>query len=299
MARPKLALVWSRAATEPAPASPKGEVSAEGASVIDLPPREVDRFELKYWVPTSVCDEVIDYARPYLVLDPFNAKLGLVSQYNSTLYLETARLDAYQTHVDQAADRYKLRVRGYGEVPEGVAFFETKRKINAITVKTRTAVAMEDVGPLLDGTYDALPASLSSEGRRNLENFLYLKTITDARPCVLVQAYRESYCTPEPREDVRLTFDRDISFQPARGTSLAGDPRKWVPIDGELQHGKRGAHTMIELKFPRIAPAWMGHLINRLDMWRVGYSKYIAAVQSLLDQPMIDAMAWDLAGERD
>jgi hypothetical protein len=43
----------------------------------------------------------------------------------------------------------------------------------------------------------------------------------------------------------------------------------------------------------------MGSLIERLDMWRVGYSKYIAAVQSLLDGPMIDAMAWDLAGETD
>jgi len=259
--------------------------------------REVDRFELKYWVPAAMCGEIVDYARPYLVLDPYNARLGLVRQYNTTLYLETRGLDAYRTHVDSAADRYKLRVRAYGDVSLGPAFFETKRKLNAITVKTRAAVAVTDVAPLLEGTYDALPASLSPDERRHLEGFLYLKTVTDARPCVLVRAHRESYCTPDPREDVRLTLDGEICFQGARGPSLHGDPRAWIPIDGYDQHGQHGAHVMIELKFPRVAPSWMGHLINRLELWRVGYSKYVAAMRTLLDQTMIDAMAWDFAGE--
>jgi hypothetical protein len=289
----KLALVWSAGGARPGPASPSAP------PIVDVQPREIDRYELKYWVPTALTQEVLEFARPYLVLDPHNARRGLERQHNTTLYLETARLDAYQTHVDSAADRYKLRVRAYGEVPEGLAFFETKRKLNAITVKTRAAVAMADVAPLLDGTFDDLPASLSDAERRHLGSFLYLKTVTDARPCVLVRAHREAYSAPDPREDVRLTFDRDICFQPARGATLHGDPRAWIPIDGHEQHGLYGAHTMIELKFPRLAPAWMGSLVDRLDLWRVGYSKYIAAVQSLLDRPLLDAMAWDLAGEGD
>ena len=279
---------------------PRAQAPAAGRPAVAAPAREVDRFELKYWVPRALCDEVVTFIRAYLVLDPFNVALGLERQHNTTLYLETTALDAYRTHADSAADRYKLRIRAYGEVPAGLAFFETKRKINAITVKTRSGVQLEEVGPLLDGTYETLPPSLGAEERRNLESFLYLKTVTDARPCVLVRAHRESYCTPDPREDVRLTIDRDIGFQrTGGGHSLHGDPRGWIPIDGEDQHGQRGAHAMLELKFPRIAPAWMGHLVNRLDMWRVGYSKYMAALQSLLDQPMVDAIARDLEGERD
>jgi hypothetical protein len=295
----KLSLVWSQRDAKGAATEKHEPRAADKGPILDLPSREVDRFELKYWVPTRLCNEVLEYARPYLVLDPFNVRMGLERQFNTTLYLETAALDAYRTHVESSADRYKLRVRGYGEVPEGTAFFETKRKIKSITVKTRTAVSMTQVAPLLEGTYETLPDGVPPEERRNLENFLYLKTMTDARPCVLVRAHRESYCTPDPREDVRLTFDRNVCFQPARGSSLHGDPREWIPIDGEEQHGQQGAHTMIELKFPRIAPLWMGSLIDRLDMWRVSYSKYIAAVQSLLDRPMIDAMAWDFAGETD
>jgi hypothetical protein len=295
----KLSLVWSQRDPKGAATEKREPRTADKGPILDLPAREVDRFELKYWVPTRLCHEVLEYARPYLVTDPFNVKMGVERQYNTTLYLETADLAAYRSHVDSSADRYKLRVRGYGLVPAGVAFFETKRKIKSITVKTRTGVDMSQVAPLLEGTYDRLPEGLQPEGRRNLENFLYLKTMTDARPCVLVRAYRDSWCTPDPREDVRLTFDQDICFQQARGATLHGDPQGWIPIDGEEQHGERGAHQMIELKFPRIAPLWMGRLIERLDMWRVSYSKYIAAVQSLLDRPMIDAMAWDFAGETD
>lgn len=300
----KLALVKSaaRPSTNGAPAPGNGRGAAPAAAVSESerrrePEREVDRFEFKYWVPAAMCGEVIEYALPYLVLDPFNAASGLSRQHNTTLYLETPGLDRYRTHIDSAADRYKLRVRAYGDVSDGPAFFETKRKINAITVKTRAAVPLTEVAPLLEGTYDALPPSLSPEERRHLEGFLYLKTVSDARPCVLVRAHRESYCAPDPREDVRLTLDRDVTFQRAHGPSLRGDPQGWIPIDGYDQHGRQGAHVMVELKFPRLAPAWMGHLVNRLDLWRVGYSKYVAAVRTLLDQPMIDAMAWDFAGE--
>jgi hypothetical protein len=295
----KLALVWSQKDAKGAAVAKREPTSADKGPILDLPAREVDRYELKYWVPSHVCNEVLEYARPYLVLDPFNVKDGLERQYNTTLYLETRNLDSYRTHVEKSADRYKLRVRGYGLVPSRIAFFETKRKIKSITVKTRTLVKMDDVAPLLEGTYDELPIYLRPDERRNLENFLYLKTMTDARPCVIVRAHRESYCTPDPREDVRLTFDREVCFQQAHGPSLIVDPKAWVPIDGELQHGQRGAHTMIELKFPRIAPMWMGRLIERMELWRVGYSKYVAAVQTLLDGPMSDAMAWDLAGETD
>jgi hypothetical protein len=285
------------ALTKSRPVEKADRVRLAVAPIVNAPARDVDRFELKYWVPTAITSEVLEYARPYLVIDPYNVKLGLDRQYNTTLYLETPNLNAYRTHVDAAADRYKLRIRAYGEVPHGPAFFETKRKLKSITVKTRAAVEMSDVAALVDGTYDALPASLNAIERRNLENFLYLQTVTNARPCVLVRANRESYCSPDPREEVRLTFDREIGFQPARGASLHVDPRDWIPIDGEAQHGQRGSHTMIELKFPRIAPLWMGRVIERLNMWRVGYSKYVAAVRSLLDQSMIDAGAWDLSGE--
>jgi hypothetical protein len=262
-----------------------------------LPPaRDLDRFELKYWVPDQVIGQVLDYVKPHLVLDPYSVKLGVLSQHNTSLYLETPNLDSYWRHVDSSPDRFKLRVRVYGDPPSGKAFFETKRKIKSVIVKTRTAVSMQEMVGLIEGTYESLPPWLSAEDRRNLENFLYLRTALRAEPCVLVRAYRESHCSADPMEDIRVTVDREICFQPARGTDLVGDPKRWIPIDGEEQHEQRGVHAMVELKYPRIAPFWMQSLVARLEMWRVGYSKYIASVQHLLDRPYLDDLSRDAAG---
>lgn len=259
------------------------------------PARDPERFEIKYWVPEEITARIFEYARPYLVLDPWSAKHGVLSQCQTSLYLETPSLGCYRKHIDQAPDRYKLRVRVYGDPARGMAFFETKRKVKSVTVKTRAGVSMNLVRPLIEGSYDALPASLGAKERRHLENFLYLQTVTHARPFVLVRAHREPYCSKDPREDIRMTFDRQICFQPAPDASFDCRPDGWVPVDGEAQHGLRGTHTMLELKFPRVAPLWMGKLVEKLDMWRVGYSKYLAAAQCMLDQPLQDALALDAA----
>ena len=55
----KLALVWS--AGRDAKPAPQDDGKARGAPIIDLPAREIDRFELKYWVPTIHCEEVLEY----------------------------------------------------------------------------------------------------------------------------------------------------------------------------------------------------------------------------------------------
>jgi len=258
--------------------------------------REPDRFELKYWIPEHLTHKIVDYLRPYLILEPYAAKLGLVEQINTSLYLETQGLDAYRTHTDQAADRYKLRVRAYGNPPRGITFFEVKRKVNTRCVKTRAAVPMEHMKALIEGTYRSLPPGLAADDRRHLEMFLGAREVTQARPFLLVRASRESYCSADPLEDIRLTLDRQVCFQRARGADFACDPDAWTPLDGEEQHGLQGPHAMVELKFPGIAPFWMNRLVARLEMQRVAYSKYISGVNHLLEQDARNVSDWDASG---
>jgi hypothetical protein len=254
--------------------------------------REPDRYELKYWVPEALADQVACYAASYLIVDPFCSRLGLKSQWNTSLYLDTMDYQCFRRHVDSAPDRFKLRVRVYGVPPSGPEFFETKRKVKGVIVKTRTMVPAGTMTSLLEGTYESLPP-LKPHDRRNLEGFLYLQHMHRTVPCVLVRCLREAYGSEDPIEDIRLTIDRSITFQPARGYTLECDPRGWVPIDGFEQHGKQGPHAMVELKFPRIAPLWMRQLVQNLEMWRVGYSKYVSAVRQMLEQPYIDNLDRD------
>jgi hypothetical protein len=164
-----------------------------------------------------------------------------------------------------------------------------------VIIKKRAAVSLAEVGPLLDGTWDELPRCKSESDRKNLESFLYYQTVTHARPYVLVRAWRESYCTPDPIEDVRMTFDRRICYQPARGATLHSDPERWIPLDGNMQHGRQGTHTLVELKFPGVMPPWMRELVERLEMFRVSYSKYVAAVTHLVDGEYADGLELDAA----
>lgn len=277
----------------PADAAPPPAPALEAAPL----DREPDRFELKYWIPEELTHKVVEYLKPYLVLEPFAVKLGLVQQVNMSLYFETRYLDAYRTHTDKAADRYKLRIRAYGDPPRGVTFFETKRKVNTRCVKTRTLIPMEQMKALLDGNYRTLPPNLSPADRRHLEMFLYAKEVSQAEPFMLVRASRESYCSEDPLEDIRLTIDRQICFQRAKGNDFTSDPDAWVPIDGEDQHGQKGPHAMVELKFPGIAPFWMRKVVDRLEMCRTGYSKFISGVQYMLDEEALNASAWDFSGD--
>ncbi|MFH0901962.1 MAG: polyphosphate polymerase domain-containing protein [Pseudomonadota bacterium] len=248
-----------------------------------------ERFELKYWVPEEIAREVVRFCRPYLMPDPFCRDTPGHTQRNTSLYLETADLDFVQQHVDSAPDRFKLRVRVYGSPPAGPAFFEIKRKIKSVIFKRRAAVTMDAVPALLDGTYEALPASLRAEQLRNLEAFLYLMTVYRAAPRVLVTFEREAYASLEPVEDIRVTVDRGISCQAADGPQLAGDPAlSWIPIDSARQHGEPGRRVLIELKYRGVAPWWMEEMVQRLAMWRIANSKYVAAISSQLDDPFVE-----------
>ena len=254
--------------------------------------RDPDRFELKYWVPEALAADVVRHALPYVKADVHDADEHSGGQVNTSLYLDTPDLAFFRAHAEHSPDRFKLRVRAYGDPPAGLGFFEIKRKVNRVTVKTRTDLPLSQLGPLLDGNYDSLPV-LEARARKHLEGFLYLKTVTHAEPVVLVRARRTAYASIDPMEDIRVTFDRSIAFQPARGATMDCDPDDWMPIDGRDQHGAAGSHSLLELKFPRVAPVWMRQLTEKLEMRRVAYSKYMWALRSMLESPMGDEQLRD------
>jgi hypothetical protein len=244
---------------------------------VDRGPRRTsfERFELKYWVPDRVAREVVRFASPYLRVDPFSGE-SVLGQYNTSLYLDTPQLDFYDRHLDSNPDRFKLRVRGYGSPPSGTVFFEVKRKVRSVIVKRRAGVPMDWVRPLLDGTYTSLPP-LDESARVALESFLYLQMVHRATPKFLIQCRREAYLSTNAAEDIRLTVDRDIVYQPAFAPELAVERREWVHIDTEREHGHKESRVLLELKFCDAAPLWMEELVQRLALFRDGYSKYMSA----------------------
>lgn len=236
-------------------------------------PTSFERFEYKYWVSHKEVEEVLRLAANRLRRDG----LAHASQRNTSLYLDSPDLEFWRMHVDSAPDRFKLRVRAYGDPPAGPAFLEIKRKVKAITLKRRAAVPLQVMPALLGG--GALPPVKTDEERRTMETFLYLMLVHRAEPQVLVTCCREAYASTDPDENVRLTLDRDIEYQPTHNLSLLGDRRGWLPLCG-LGEYRPQANTLIELKFRGVAPLWVQEMAQRIGLRPSAYSKYVAAMSS-------------------
>ncbi len=186
-----------------------------------------ERAELKYWVTERLADRIAEFAQPYLQLDPFS-RTGRKTR-NISLYLDTRGLVCLEDHVSGALDRWKLRVRTYGEDPSGVAFFEVKRKIKSITLKTRATLPVSAVADLLTGRRVPVPANVAE--RKHLDRFVFLQRLHRVEPQVLIAAHRQAFVSRRG-DDVRMTIDREIVYQPARGPTLVPRSRAWVTVPG-------------------------------------------------------------------
>jgi len=200
----------------------------------------------------------------------------------TSLYLDTPGLDFYRCHLASAADRFKLRVRYYGDLPGATVFFEVKRKVGRLVDKRRALVPLANVAGLLAGM-SASDLPLEGAQAVHLRRFLYLMGLHRAAPKLVVTCWRSSYVSLEAWDKARATLDRNIAFQAASTASLFGDPSRWRRTPAP------GPGALLELKFSECLPWWMNELTNRLARYRIAYSKYVAAMSMTVGDVADDA----------
>ena len=94
------------------------------------------RTELKYSLPGAIADAALHEARGYLRHDNF--ALG-PQQLVTSLYLDTAHLTFLRWHREGVLDRFKLRIRRYGDHAAPMLYAEVKRKTGSVVRKHRAA----------------------------------------------------------------------------------------------------------------------------------------------------------------
>ena len=209
------------------------------------------RLELKYCVPERVARQVLGVARGYLARDPLARE---PRQRITSLYLDTPDLTFLRWHLDGATDRYKLRIRSYGEPPAATFYAETKRKTASVVRKEREAISAE----ALDAVIERYRVRLG------------------ATPRTLVRGFRESL--RDPAGETAVTVDRALQYQSTRSADLIGDGRRWIALP--LPPCSGPSPVLVELKYGDAAPTWMDALIRTLAPARVSFSKYVAAMTS-------------------
>lgn len=234
------------------------------------------RVELKYAVPEDIAVRILTIGRAFL--DP-EIHARAPRQRITSLYLDTPDRTFLRWHRARAAERFKLRLRQYGDATDGPVFAEVKRKTYSVVRKRRAWIPPNALADLLSGARIPCRPRTALESA-HLADFLRQRLLYAARPEILVTHVRESLRGTFPEEENAITVDRDIHYQRMTEPSLVGDASSWtcVPLP-------RVGHTsmaIVELKYATVPPTWMVPLITRLSASRVSFSKYGATMKHLV-----------------
>lgn len=229
-----------------------------------------ERFELKYLISAEQRPELRRFLAPWVQADEHTRTL---SYPTTNLYFDSPERTLYWAHVRSEIDRYKLRVRRYGDGDR--CSFEVKRKIRDVILKHRSVVPCADFLGVLDGDRAVIDASSKPE---YLDEWISRSLLIGAEPVVYIRYLREAYRGIFD-EGCRITIDAELSYQPATEASLSPPEQGFMPFDGaESLRGVKEA-CILEIKFNRYFPAWVHELGLRFDLQRVQLSKYLLAVE--------------------
>jgi hypothetical protein len=228
-----------------------------------------NRHECKYVVDEAVAGLVVRAVQPYVRLDPHAARSSDRSYPITSLYLDDERRSLYRETVEGQSQRYKLRVRSYGDDPRTPLFLEIKRRHDRVVQKARCPLPR----PLLADALAGRPVPTANDGDgKALAEFQRLMLLRRASPCALVRYQREAWIGREDAE-IRVTVDRRLCGLACREpvVRMADPGYVAVPIRG----------VVLELKFTDRCPPWMTAAVHAAQLHRVSFSKYCNAVTTL------------------
>jgi len=209
-------------------------------------------FELKFLLTEHQAQQVEEWARRGLTLDP-HGDPSLDGAYQTTsLYFDTPQLDVY--HRAPSYKRRKFRVRRYGAAPW--TFLERKSKWGDRVAKRRVAIADEELVQL------TRPMSLVNWPGHWFHRSLFMRRL---QPACLIAYQRLAYFGSCPEGPLRLTLDRRV-----RGVLCAdwhvGPFDAGVPLLSE--------QVILELKFRAALPTPFKELVHDQRLTPAAVSKY-------------------------
>ncbi len=246
--------------------------SGQSAVVVKEPEVQADRtlrcrYELKYRISTAQITAIEHFVRPYMGLDRYS-KLQPDGYYPIvSLYLDSGDLQLCQETLTAKQNRFKLRIRGYSDDQQYPLFFEIKRRINTVIMKSRARAKHGDLVSIMAGRRVHIP-----KDQESLDQFQLYVASLGARPVTLVRYLRKAY-ESESENRVRITFDKDLCYKVTDETKVylsgAGWRHNYVTMEG----------IVLEIKFTGHFPVWLSAMVRCLNLQAQGISKYATSIQ--------------------
>jgi hypothetical protein len=246
--------------------------------------RKLQRYETKYIIPKAMVSEIRELIRPFCEPDP-NGTGSPPTYVITTLQLDSPELSLHHAKLWDLVDRFKLRVRTYGDpVGEAPVFMEVKAKDRNTILKLRCQMPFDRWGEHL--FRDEIIKGVSFKTAKETENFyqfLRLAKQIGARPVMLIRYRRESYFGKIDSYS-RVTFDSLLEYQQTDDWNSWGAGRAWRALDNPMMQTRRHdkelsfSGVVLELKALLDVPKWMIDVVTQMDLWRGGHCKYSNAI---------------------
>jgi SPX domain protein involved in polyphosphate accumulation len=227
------------------------------------------RYELKYHISESTAEAISQFVKPYLGLDRYS-KLQRRGYYPIvSLYLDSSGFHLCRETLTGKKNRYKLRIRSYTDEPEYPRFFEIKRRINTVIVKSRARVMEGDVSALLEGR--SLPPQNFTADIDAINQFqMYLRNLK-AGPKVLIRYMRQAY-EGDSHTRVRVTFDRELAYK------VTSKPEVILGGPGWQRNPYTSGGVILEIKFTERYPEWLNEMVKYFNLEHQSISKYASSI---------------------
>ena len=236
--------------------------------------KRFNRFELKYVIPAQRLSEIQQDLLRNMQPDANGTAEG---NYNiSSLYYDTPDLAFMRSKREGIKFRRKLRIRRYGEDPEGPHFVEIKQRINRTTQKRRVILPLEDAYALCADRYDGDFAD--EVDRAAADEVLFLARTLELQPTCVVGYQRTAFVGSQYEPGLRVTFDESLWASTA-SSGLATSMAKHRLVTAEM--------VIMEVKANNAVPIWLANLLARHQCALRRYSKYCAAAERLLELDLL------------
>lgn len=214
---------------------------------------------------------IATFAREHLVADQFSLSRPGARYPVHSLYLDSDDFASYWATVRRNSDRFKLRIRFYDDDEATPAYVEIKRRLHNATLKKRCRVPRRTLPEILAGrTPIGIWADDSEPGQMGaLTEFVARLNTLQASPKVHVAYLREAYVSRD-NKSVRLTFDREIRWEPAAGGEVTTRMKAPRPLFG--------CAVVLEVKVAGPDPSWLRVMKERFELRSNSCAKYVAAM---------------------
>lgn len=249
------------------------EISTVSSAGMAIDRLQTQRFEMKYLIGEDTARAVRRFLSCHMKPDEFAATRPNYSYPVHSLYLDSPDLSTYQAVQCGEKNRFKLRIRYYGDADRAV-YFEIKRRTNEVISKSRAKVHRDAVQPLLAGRPPQLRHLARPDGAQlaSLQEFCLRMRQLQAGPRSHVAYSREAWMG-RGHHPMRITFDRGVrcgaEFAETLGTRFGESVE---PFNSQV---------VLELKYVDRLPNWCGEMIRAFGLVRGGAPKYAMGVYLL------------------